>query len=38
MRKTFLIDEFGKIVKIYDQVSVLDHGNDILRDFNRLKN
>ena len=38
MRKTFLIDEFGKIVKIYDQVSVLDHGNDILRDFNRLNN
>ena len=38
MRKTFLIDEFGKIVKIYDQVSVLDHGNDILRDFNKLKN
>jgi len=37
-RKTFLIDEFGKIVKIYDQVSVLDHGNDILRDFNTEKN
>ena len=38
VRKTFLIDEFGKIVKIYDQVSVLDHGNDILRDFNTEKN
>ena len=38
VRKTFLIDEYGKIVKIYDQVSVLDHGNDILRDFNKLKN
>ena len=38
MRKTFLINEMGKIVKIYDQVSVLDHGNDILRDFNTEKN
>ena len=38
VRKTFLIDESGKIVKIYDQVSVLDHGNDILRDFNTEKN
>ena len=38
VRKTFLIDEYGKIVKIYDQVSVLDHGNDILRDFNTEKN
>ena len=38
VRKTFLIDEYGKIVKIYDQVSVLDHGNDILRDFNIEKN
>ena len=38
VRKTFLIDESGKIVKIYDQVSVLDHGNDILRDFNIEKN
>ena len=38
MRKTFLINEMGKIVKIYDQVSVLDHGNDILRDFNAMKN
>ena len=38
MRKTFLIDEYGKIVKIYDQVSVLDHGNDILRDFNTEEN
>ena len=37
VRKTFLIDEYGKIVKIYDQVSVLDHGNDILRDFNTEK-
>ncbi|MAM64375.1 MAG: peroxiredoxin [Candidatus Marinimicrobia bacterium] len=38
VRKTFLIDESGKILKIYDQVSVLDHGNDILRDFNTEKN
>ncbi len=38
VRKTFLIDEYGKIVKIYDQVSVLDHGNDILRDFNTEEN
>ena len=38
VRKTFLIDEYGKIVKIYDQVSVLDHGNDIIRDFNTEKN
>ena len=34
--KTFLVDESGKIVKIYDQVSVLDHGNDILRDFDKI--
>ena len=38
VRKTFLIDEYGKIVKIYDQVSVLDQGKDILRDFNTEKN
>ena len=36
IRKTFLVDESGKIVKIYDQVSVLDHGNDILRDFDKI--
>ena len=38
LSELILIDEYGKIVKIYDQVSVLDHGNDILRDFSNLKN
>ena len=38
IRKTFLIDESGIIVKVYNQVSVLDHGNDILREFNTMKN
>jgi len=32
-RKTFLIDENGIIVKIYDQVRVVSHGADLLRDF-----
>ena len=38
MRKTFLINEKVLVVKVYNQVSVLDHGNDILRDFNAIKN
>lgn len=29
-RKTFLIDASGKIIKIYDKVSVTSHGEDIL--------
>lgn len=32
-RKTFLIDENGIIVKVYDQVRVVSHGVDLLRDF-----
>jgi len=32
-RKTFLIDENGVIIKIYDQVQVVSHGADLLRDF-----
>jgi|TARA_B100000315_G_scaffold229221_1_gene238665 peroxiredoxin len=29
-RKTFIIDQEGKIIKIYDKVSVTTHGEDIL--------
>ena len=29
-RKTFIIDQEGKIMKIYDKVSVTTHGEDIL--------
>lgn len=32
-RKTFLIDENGVIVKIYEHVDVATHGTDIVRDF-----
>jgi len=32
-RKTFLIDEKGSILKIYDKVRVVTHGADLLRDF-----
>ena len=37
MRKTFLIDENGMIKKIYSKVSVVGHGNEILRDFSISK-
>ncbi len=32
-RKTYLIDEDGKLLKIYDKVNVLNHAEDILRTF-----
>ena len=37
MRKTFLIDEKGTVKKIYSKVSVVDHGREILSDFNISK-
>ena len=37
MRKTFLIDENGRIKKIYSKVSVVGHGHEILRDFSISK-
>ena len=37
MRKTFLIDENGRIKKIYSKVSVVGHGDEILRDFSISK-
>ena len=36
-RKTFLIDEDGRIIKIYDKVSVTTHGEDILGFFSTYK-
>ena len=33
MRKTFLIDEDGKIVKIFDKVNVSEHADDVLKAF-----
>lgn len=32
-RKTFLIDENGIVVKVYEKVNVLDHAEDILQSF-----
>lgn len=32
-RKTYLIDEDGKLLKIYDKVNVLNHAEDILHSF-----
>ncbi len=32
-RKTYLIGEDGKLLKIYDKVNVLNHAEDILRSF-----
>ena len=37
LRKTFLINEKGTVKKIYSEVSVVDHGREILRDFNISK-
>ncbi|HIC74039.1 MAG TPA: peroxiredoxin [Candidatus Marinimicrobia bacterium] len=36
-RKTFVIDEAGKIIKIYDKVSVTTHGEDVLEFFSSLE-
>ena len=36
-RKTFIIDQVGKIMKIYDKVSVTTHGKDILYFFSSDK-
>jgi len=33
MRKTFLIDESGKIVKIFDKVDVANHADEVLEAF-----
>lgn len=33
LRKTFLIDETGKIKKIFDKVKVEEHGEEVLRAF-----
>ncbi|MGD9561703.1 MAG: thioredoxin-dependent thiol peroxidase [Pyrinomonadaceae bacterium] len=33
MRKTFLIDEEGKIVKIFDKVKVAEHADEVLEAF-----
>lgn len=33
MRKTFLIDEEGKIVKIFDKVKVSEHADEVLKAF-----
>ena len=33
IRKTFLIDEDGKIVKIFDKVNVSEHADEVLRAF-----
>ncbi len=33
LRKTFLIDENGKIVKIFDKVKVAEHADEVLQAF-----
>ena len=33
LRKTFLIDEKGKIAKIFDKVNVAEHANEVLKAF-----
>jgi len=33
LRKTFLIDEAGKIVKVFNQVKVDEHADEVLRAF-----
>lgn len=33
LRKTFLIDESGKIVKIFDKVNVSEHADEVLKAF-----
>lgn len=37
-RKTFIIDEAGKIIKIHDKVSVTTHGEDVLEFLSSLEN
>jgi peroxiredoxin Q/BCP len=36
-RKTYLIDDNGSLLKIYDKVNVLNHAEDILRSFAESK-
>ncbi|EKE13889.1 MAG: Alkyl hydroperoxide reductase/ Thiol specific antioxidant/ Mal allergen [uncultured bacterium] len=36
LRKTYLIDKKGDIIKIYDKVNPLTHAEEILEDFNTL--
>ncbi|MFQ6676489.1 MAG: peroxiredoxin [Fidelibacterota bacterium] len=36
-RITYLLDEEGKIVKVYDKVSVTTHGEDVLEFYSSLK-
>jgi len=36
-RKTYLIDEAGMLVKIYENVTVTEHGPEILADFKALE-
>ena len=36
-RKTFLIDEDGKMIKIYEDVSVTTHGEDILNFWSKYR-
>ena len=36
-RKTYLIDEFGKIFKIIDDVDVQNHAYQILKEFSQIK-
>lgn len=36
-RKTFLIDEAGNLVKIYENVTVTGHGPEILKDFKAIE-
>jgi len=33
IRKTFLIDEAGKIAKIFDKVNVAEHADEVLKAF-----
>lgn len=37
LRKTFLIDENGKIVKIFDKVNVSEHADEVLKAFGEDK-
>ncbi len=38
LRKTFLIDEAGKIKKLFDKVKVEEHANEVLEAFSRQEN
>lgn len=37
LRKTFIIDPQGQVVKVYGRVSPLGHGNQIVRDLKQLQ-